>query len=76
MPIRFLAEMFCDRVAASKIYLKVQYDQTCPLAYFQKSTSRKRGMLHPETERDLMRLLELLAKQGEETAFAELRRMV
>ena len=39
MPVRFLAEMFCDRVAASKIYMKDAYDQTCPLAYFQKSTS-------------------------------------
>lgn len=76
MPIQFLAEMFCDRVAASKIYLKERYDRTCPLAYFQKSTSRKNGMLHPETEHALMRLLELLAEQGEESAFAELRRMV
>ncbi|MFR3811562.1 MAG: DUF5662 family protein [Ruminococcus callidus] len=30
MPVRFLAEMFCDRVAASKIYMKDAYDQTCP----------------------------------------------
>lgn len=63
MPVRFLAEMFCDRVAASKIYMKDAYDQTCPLAYFQKSTSRKRGLLHANTERELMRLLTLLAKQ-------------
>ena len=76
MPVRFLAEMFCDRVAASKIYMKDAYDQTCPLAYFQKSTSRKRGLLHANTERELMRLLTLLAEQGEDAAFAELRRMV
>ena len=73
MPVRFLAEMFCDRVAASKIYMKDAYDQTCPLAYFQKSTSRKRGLLHANTERELMRLLTLLAEQGEDAAFAELR---
>ena len=56
MPVRFLAEMFCDRVAASKIYLQDRYDQTCPLDYFQRSTSKKRGMLHPETERQLTEL--------------------
>jgi hypothetical protein len=74
MPMRYLAEMFCDRVAASKIYNKENYNQTCPLAYFQKSTARKAGMLHPETAAELMELLELLAEQGEDAAFAELRR--
>ncbi len=74
MPMRYLAEMFCDRVAASKIYNKENYNQTCPLAYFQKSTARKTGMLHPETAAELMELLELLAEQGEDAAFAELRR--
>lgn len=76
MPVRFLAEMFCDRVAASKIYLKDRYDQTCPLDYFQRSTSKKRGMLHPETERQLTELLTILAEQGEDAAFAKLRQMV
>lgn len=76
MPVRFLAEMFCDRVAASKIYKKDTYDQTCPLAYFQNSTARKRGLLHPKTADDLMVLLTLLAEQGEPAVFAELRRLV
>ena len=76
MPVRFLAEMFCDRVAASKIYLQDRYDQTCPLDYFQRSTSKKRGMLHPETERQLTELLTILAEQGEDAAFAKLRQMV
>lgn len=76
MPLRFLAEMFCDRVAASKIYLKDRYDQNCPLDYFQRSASKKRGMLHPETERQLTELLTILAEQGEDAAFAKLRQMV
>ena len=63
MPVRFLAEMFCDRVAASKIYLKDRYDQNCPLDYFQRSASKKRGMLHPETERQLTELLTILAER-------------
>ena len=61
---------------ASKIYLKDRYDQTCPLDYFQRSTSKKRGMLHPETERQLTELLTILAEQGEDAAFAKLRQMV
>lgn len=76
MPTRYLAEMFCDRVAASKIYKKDAYDCTCPLAYFQNSTARKRGMLHPDTAAELMELLELLAREGEQAAFRELRRRV
>ncbi len=76
MPVRFLAEMFCDRVAASKIYKKDAYDQTCPLIYFQNSTARKRGLIHPKTAADLMTLLTLLAEQGESAVFAELRRLI
>lgn len=76
MPMRYLAEMFCDRVAASKIYKKDQYNQTCPLTYFQNSGARKRGALHPKTEAELMELLEILAEQGEKAAFQEVRHRV
>lgn len=76
MPMRYLAEMFCDRVAASKIYKKEQYDQTCPLVYFQNSNARKRGLLHPNTASELMELLEILAQHGEKVAFAELKKRV
>ncbi len=76
MPMRYLAEMFCDRVAASKIYNKERYDTTCPLTYFQNSSARKRGELHKETADELMELLELLASHGEGAAFSELRRRV
>lgn len=70
MPARYLAEMFCDRLAASKVYAGDQYQQDHSLRYFQNSNARKRGMLHPETEAKLMELLEILAQQGEEAAFA------
>lgn len=76
MPMRYLAEMFCDRVAASKIYKKEQYDQSCPLVYFQNSNARKRGLLHLNTASELMELLEILAQQGEKAAFAELKKRV
>lgn len=76
MPARYLAEMFCDRLAASKVYAGDQYQQDHSLCYFQNSNARKRGMLHPETEAKLMELLEILAQQGEEAAFAAVRELV
>ena len=76
MPERYLAEMFCDRLAASKVYAGDQYQQDHSLRYFQNSNARKRGMLHPETEAKLMELLEILAQQGEEAAFAAVRELV
>ena len=76
MPARYLAEMFCDRLAASKVYAGDQYQQDRSLRYFQNSNARKRGMLHPETEAKLMELLEILAQQGEEAAFAAVREVV
>ena len=76
MPIRFFAEMFCDRVAASKIYMQDKYTQACPLQYFQRSTAQKVGTIHPSTAAMLTEMLELLANEGEDAAFAELRRRV
>ena len=76
MPARYLAEMFCDRLAASKVYAGDQYQQDRSLRYFQNSNARKRGMLHPETEAKLMELLEILAQQGEEATFAAVRELV
>lgn len=76
MPIRFFAEMFCDRVAASKIYMQDKYTQACPLQYFQRSTAQKVGTIHPNTAAMLTEMLELLANEGEDAAFAELRRRV
>lgn len=76
MPVRFLAEMFCDRVAASKIYLKEKYQPDEPLHYFQNSTAQKRGLLHPSTAKALTDLLTILAEEGENRAFSVLRQMV
>ena len=76
MPSRFVAEMFCDRVAASKIYQGEKYREDSPLIYFRNSNARKNGLLHPETEKKLMELLEILANEGESSAFRAVRDMV
>lgn len=64
MPARFLVEMFCDRLAASKIYKGEQYTDQAPLEYFQNSSARKNGCLHPETERQAHAAAGNFSKRG------------
>lgn len=68
MPPRYLAEMFCDRLAASKTYKKEQYTDGSPLEYF--NTTKEKHMMHPNTEAELLKLLTMLRDTGEENTFA------
>ena len=70
MPARYFGEMICDRVAASKIYLKNAYTQKSSLEYFEQRTDV--GYMHPETAEDLRRFLTVLAEEGEEVMFSQL----
>jgi len=74
MPYNYLIEMFCDRVAASKIYGGERYDDAYALNYFLNGKGKR--AMHPETSAELERLLRLLAEKGEEAAFAEIKRCV
>ena len=71
MPLKYVKEMFCDRVAASKIYMKDSYSDSAPLAYFQKGKGNR--MIHPETAAILEKLLTMLADKGEEQTFKYIR---
>jgi hypothetical protein len=73
MPIRFVIEMFCDRVAASKIYQKTRYTDRSALDYFLNGKSRR--AIHPETSALLETLLTMLAEKGEKETFRFLRSM-
>ena len=77
MPVRFVKEMFCDRVAASKIYNGGNYTDSDPLNYFLKAKTRRleTRMIHPDTSRLLEKLLRMLEKEGEEKTFAYVRRL-
>ena len=68
MPRKYVVEMFCDRVAASKIYMKDKYTGDAPLAYFLKA--KKRRFIHKETSDELEYLLVTLSEKGEKAAFA------
>ena len=74
MPIRYVAEMFCDRVAASKIYQGEKYTDDHPLAYFLSAKPRRR--IHSATSDLLEGWLTMLAREGEDATFAYIRKMV
>ncbi len=74
MPAKYFAEMVCDRVAASKIYLKDKYTEASPLEYFSSRTDMQ--SMHPETCEDLRYFLTLLRDEGEKKTFEELKKFV
>lgn len=74
MPLRYAAEMFCDRVAASKTYRGAAYRDSDPYDYYARSVDHY--IIHPETAQTLEYLLRVLRDEGEDRAFAEARRML
>lgn len=71
MPYRYVAEMFCDRVAASKIYNGRNYKPSDPLSYFEKRKPHR--SIHIKTRNEIEYLLKLLASEGEEATFRYIR---
>lgn len=55
MEIPYVIEMFCDRVVASQVYAKENYDDGYPLDYFMKNKDSY-YLMHPNT----MQLIESL----------------
>lgn len=72
MPMRYVKEMFCDRVAASKTYNGENYTDSQPLEYFLRSKGKR--MIHPETSDFLEKLLTMLRDNGEEKTFEYLKK--
>ena len=73
MPERYVAEMFCDRVAASKNYKGENYTDACPLEYFLAGRAREK--MHPHTAYVLEKWLRMLAEEGEAKTFAHIRKV-
>lgn len=74
MPSRYVLEMFCDRVAASKNYNPDTYNDEFPLAYYEKN--KDHYLIHPDSAALLEKLLRMLAEEGEEKTFAYIRREI
>ena len=74
MPRRYLAEMLCDRIAASKIYKGSAYTDAAPLEYLMGG--KMHDSMHPQTRALLERFLTQLRDEGEDAMFASLKRWV
>ncbi len=73
MPVRYVIEMFIDRIAAAKTYRGSKYADSYPLEYYEKGAARLGRMVHPETAKLLHFLLKMLARDGEEKTFRYIR---
>ncbi len=74
MPKKYVIEMFCDRIAASKIYNKDKYTDSDALNYYLQG--RGHYLMHPDTEALLYRLLKMLSEKGEDYTYAYIRRKI
>ena len=73
MPTVFFKEMFCDRVAASKIYQGEKYTDSHPLDYFKRGKAGDK--MHKETAAKLEELLIMLRDKGEKETFKYIKNM-
>ena len=74
MPLRYVIEMFLDRVAASKIYRGKDYTDRSALDYY--NILRGAGYMHRKTQHELEFLLNLLADRGEDYTYAFIRALL
>ena len=71
MPLRYVKEMFCDRVAAGKIYQGKNYTDNNPIDYFMRGNAKT--AMHPDTARLLEKWLRTVQTDGENAAFRQIR---
>lgn len=72
MPIVFVKEMFCDRLAASKIYQGKNYTDSQPIEYFRRGKANR--SIHPETSELLESWLVMLSEKGEKETFRHIKK--
>ena len=74
MPDKYIIEMFMDRIAASKVYMKDDYTDRSPLEYYNRGKGKIH--LHEHTKELLEMCLEMLAEKGENETFAYIKKEV
>lgn len=74
MPRNYLVEMVMDRRAACMTYEREKYTDASAWNYFDRS--RERRLMHPELEKQLGFLLEMLRDKGEEETFRYMKTQV
>lgn len=73
MPLKYVKEMFCDRVAASKIYMKNNYHDGSALEYFLRAKATR--FINQETSDLLESFLIMLKEKGEKETFKYIRNL-
>ncbi|MDD6254557.1 MAG: DUF5662 family protein [Eubacteriales bacterium] len=71
MPRKYVAEMFCDRIAACRVYERDAYTPASPARFFYRSDGR--FMMHDVTRRELGYLLTFLSVRGLDEALSYVR---
>ena len=74
MPYRYVVEMLCDRLAASRIYNGKNYSQDETLKYFL--TGKPHMLIHPNTSDCIENLLRMVAEKGEDETLRYVRQQV
>lgn len=74
MPVRYVVEMFVDRVCASKNYQKEKYTDESALIYYLRG--KNVHILHRDSAALLEYLLTMLAVKGEKETFSYVRQIV
>ncbi len=76
MPLTYVAEMVCDRIAACKVYRGEDYDSKAAWEYYERTRPYITPVLHPETQALLETLLAMLRDKGEEKTFNYIRKLL
>ena len=74
MPVRYVVEMFIDRMAACKTYYGDDYRNDSPLNYFLKNQGHY--TMHEDTMELLEKLLTMLANEGEEPTLKYIKKVL
>ena len=74
IPVNYVVEMFCDRVAACQTYQREKYTDAAPWDYYARSLDHY--IIHPKTQALLEEMLLMLRDEGEERTIAYIRREV
>ena len=76
MPLNYVIEMVCDRIAACKVYRGKNYTSGAAWEYYSMTKPYVTPYIHPETRALLEKLLLMLRDEGEEAAFACIRELL
>lgn len=74
IPLRYVCEMVCDRIAASQVYQGASYTDASAWEYYYRS--RDHYLLHPETRALLEKLLQMVRDEGQDATFRYMKQLL